>query len=80
MIQQIFEGIANAIIRQPKLVAFFITAILLPGIYGMTSHSPPNVGVVTLSTHTQPHGIRNRSLPPLRGTDTEGCPPLIRTD
>ena len=36
MIQQIFEGIANAIIRRPKLVAFFIAAILLLGIYGMT--------------------------------------------
>jgi hypothetical protein len=36
MIQQIFEGIANAIIRRPKLVAFFIAATLLLGIYGMT--------------------------------------------
>jgi predicted RND superfamily exporter protein len=36
MIQQIFEGIANAIIRRPKLVAFFIAAIFLLGIYGMT--------------------------------------------
>lgn len=36
MIQQIFEGIANAIIRRPKLVVVFIAAIFLIGIYGMT--------------------------------------------
>jgi len=36
MIQQIFEGIANTIIRRPKLVAAGIIAMLLIGMYGMT--------------------------------------------
>lgn len=36
MIQQIFEGIANTIIRRPKLVAVFIVLVFLLGIYGMT--------------------------------------------
>jgi len=36
MIQQIFEGIANTIIRRPKLVAAGIVAMLLIGMYGMT--------------------------------------------
>ena len=36
MIQQIFEGIANTINRQPKLVACLVAAIFITGLYGMT--------------------------------------------
>ena len=36
MIQQIFEGIANTIIRRPKLVACLIIALFCIGFYGMT--------------------------------------------
>jgi hydrophobe/amphiphile efflux-3 (HAE3) family protein len=36
MIQQIFEGIANTIIKRPKLVAVFILALFCIGLYGMT--------------------------------------------
>jgi hydrophobe/amphiphile efflux-3 (HAE3) family protein len=36
MIQQIFEGIANTIIRRPKLVAGLIIAVFCIGLYGMT--------------------------------------------
>ncbi|MGA2934936.1 MAG: hydrophobe/amphiphile efflux-3 (HAE3) family transporter [Methanomicrobiales archaeon] len=36
LIQQIFEGIANTIIRRPKLVAIFILALFCIGLYGMT--------------------------------------------
>lgn len=36
MIRQIFEGIANTINRQPKLVAGLVAVIFLLGFYGMT--------------------------------------------
>ena len=36
MIQQIFEGIANTIIRRPKLVACLVIALFCIGLYGMT--------------------------------------------
>ncbi len=36
MISKIFEGIANAIIRRPKLVAVFILTLFCLGFYGMT--------------------------------------------
>jgi hydrophobe/amphiphile efflux-3 (HAE3) family protein len=36
MIQQIFEGIANTIIRRPKVVACLIIALFCIGFYGMT--------------------------------------------
>ena len=36
MIQQIFEGIANGIIKRPKLVAGLIIAVFCLGLYGMT--------------------------------------------
>jgi hydrophobe/amphiphile efflux-3 (HAE3) family protein len=36
VISRLFEGIANTIIRQPKLVAFLILAIFCTGLYGMT--------------------------------------------
>jgi len=36
MIQQIFEGIANTIVRRPKLVACLIIALFCIGFYGMT--------------------------------------------
>lgn len=36
MIQKIFEGIANTIIRRPKLVAVFVLALFCIGFYGMT--------------------------------------------
>ncbi|MCK9578893.1 MAG: hydrophobe/amphiphile efflux-3 (HAE3) family transporter [Methanoregula sp.] len=36
MIQEIFEGIANTIIRRPKQVAFLIFALFCIGIFGMT--------------------------------------------
>jgi uncharacterized protein len=36
MIQQIFEGIANTIIKRPKLVAAFVLALFCIGLYGMT--------------------------------------------
>jgi len=36
MIQQIFEGIANTIIRRPKLVAGFVLVLFCLGLYGMT--------------------------------------------
>jgi predicted RND superfamily exporter protein len=36
VIQQLFEGIARTIIRQPKLVALFIIAVFCIGMYGMT--------------------------------------------
>jgi uncharacterized protein len=36
MIQQIFEGIANTIIKRPKLVAVFVLALFCIGLYGMT--------------------------------------------
>jgi hydrophobe/amphiphile efflux-3 (HAE3) family protein len=39
MIQQIFEGIANTIIRRPKLVAAFILFLFCVGFYGMTTLS-----------------------------------------
>jgi hydrophobe/amphiphile efflux-3 (HAE3) family protein len=37
MIQQIFEGIANTIIKRPKLVAVFVLAVFCIGLYGMTT-------------------------------------------
>ncbi|MDO9549752.1 MAG: hydrophobe/amphiphile efflux-3 (HAE3) family transporter [Methanoregula sp.] len=37
MIKQIFEGIANTIIRRPKLVAVFVLALFCIGLYGMTT-------------------------------------------
>ncbi|MEI7857382.1 MAG: hydrophobe/amphiphile efflux-3 (HAE3) family transporter [Methanomicrobiales archaeon] len=37
MIQKIFEGIANTIIKHPKLVAVFVLALFCLGIYGMTT-------------------------------------------
>lgn len=37
MIKQIFEGIANAIIKRPKLVAALVLAIFCIGLYGMTT-------------------------------------------
>ena len=37
MIQQIFEGIANTIIKRPKLVAVFVLALFCIGLYGMTT-------------------------------------------
>src|SRR5512133_2417153 len=37
MIQQIFEGIANTIIKRPKLVAVLIFALFIIGLYGMTT-------------------------------------------
>jgi hydrophobe/amphiphile efflux-3 (HAE3) family protein len=36
MIQQIFEGIANTIIKRPKLVAGFVLVLFCIGLYGMT--------------------------------------------
>ncbi|MFA6225163.1 MAG: hypothetical protein WC620_03040 [Methanoregula sp.] len=39
MIQKIFEGIANTIIKHPKLVAIFVLALLCIGLYGMTTLS-----------------------------------------
>jgi len=36
MIQQIFEGIANTIIKRPKLVAGFVLVLFCFGLYGMT--------------------------------------------
>lgn len=39
MIQKIFEGIANTIIRHPKLVAAFVLALFCIGLYGMTTLS-----------------------------------------
>jgi hydrophobe/amphiphile efflux-3 (HAE3) family protein len=36
MIQQIFEGIANTIVRRPKVVACLIIALFCIGFYGMT--------------------------------------------
>jgi uncharacterized protein len=36
MIQQIFEGIANTIIKRPKLVAVFVFLLFCIGIYGTT--------------------------------------------
>ena len=36
MIQQIFEGIANTIIKRPKLVAGFVLVLFCLGLYGMT--------------------------------------------
>ena len=39
MIKQIFEGIANTIIRHPKLVAVFVLALFCIGLYGMTTLS-----------------------------------------
>jgi len=36
MIEKIFEGIANAIIRRPKVVAALVLAIFCIGLYGMT--------------------------------------------
>ena len=36
MIQQIFEGIANTIIKRPKLVAALVLALFCIGLYGMT--------------------------------------------
>ena len=36
MIQQIFEGIANTIIKRPKLVAVLVIALFCIGLYGMT--------------------------------------------
>jgi hydrophobe/amphiphile efflux-3 (HAE3) family protein len=39
MIQQIFEGIANTIIRRPKQVACLVLVLFLIGLYGMTSLS-----------------------------------------
>jgi uncharacterized protein len=37
MIKEIFEGIAKAIIKRPKLVACLVIAIFCLGLYGMTS-------------------------------------------
>jgi len=39
MIQQIFEGIANTIVRRPKLVAGLIFVVFCIGLYGMTTLS-----------------------------------------
>ncbi len=39
MIQKIFEGIANTIIKRPKLVAALVLALFFIGIYGMTTLS-----------------------------------------
>jgi hydrophobe/amphiphile efflux-3 (HAE3) family protein len=39
MIQKIFEGIANTIIKHPKLVAAFVLALFCVGLYGMTTLS-----------------------------------------
>lgn len=39
MIQRIFEGIANTIIKRPKLVAALVFALFFIGIYGMTTLS-----------------------------------------
>ena len=39
MIQKIFEGIANTIIKHPKLVAVFVLALFCVGLYGMTTLS-----------------------------------------
>jgi len=39
MIQQIFEGIANTIIKRPKLVAALVLALFCIGLYGMTTLS-----------------------------------------
>ena len=36
MIEQLFEGIANTIIRRPKVVAVLVLAIFCIGLYGMT--------------------------------------------
>jgi hydrophobe/amphiphile efflux-3 (HAE3) family protein len=39
MIKQLFEGIAHAIIKRPRLVACLVIAIFCIGLYGMTSLS-----------------------------------------
>jgi len=56
MIQQIFEGIANSIIRHPKLVAFLIAVVFLTGLYGMT-HISMQTGWETYMDKNSPAGM-----------------------
>ena len=56
MIQQIFEGIANTIIKKPKLVAGFVIAIFCIGLFGMTMLSM-QTGWETYMNKDSPGGI-----------------------
>ena len=56
MIQQIFEGIANTIIKKPKLVAGLVIAIFCIGLFGMTMLSM-QTGWETYMNKDSPGGI-----------------------
>jgi len=56
MIQQIFEGIANTIIKKPKLVAGLVMAIFCIGLFGMTMLSM-QTGWETYMDKDSPGGI-----------------------
>ena len=56
MIQQIFEGIANTIIKKPKLVAGLVMALFCIGIFGMTMLSM-QTGWETYMNKDSPGGI-----------------------
>ena len=56
MIQKIFEGIANSIIKKPKLVAGLVIAIFCIGLFGMTMLSM-QTGWETYMNKDSPGGI-----------------------
>ncbi len=56
MIQQIFEGIANTIIKKPKIVAGLVMAIFCIGLFGMTMLSM-QTGWETYMDKDSPGGI-----------------------
>jgi len=56
MIQQIFEGIANTIIKRPKLVAALVLALFCIGLYGMTTLSMQTTGWETYVFKDSPAG------------------------
>ncbi len=56
MIQKIFEGIANTIIKHPKLVAAFVLALFCVGLYGMTTLSM-QTGFETYVDKDSPAGV-----------------------
>jgi len=55
MIKELFEGIANAIIRRPKLIACLVIVLFCAGLYGMT-HLVMQTGWETYITKDSPKG------------------------
>jgi hydrophobe/amphiphile efflux-3 (HAE3) family protein len=60
MIQQIFEGIANTIIRRPKLVAGFVLVLFCIGLYGMTTLSMQTGWETYVDKNTPAGAIENK--------------------